>query len=280
VNEVLVSGIFDDARSLQIRFLREAALRGPVTLLLWSDELAARVAGERPRFGFAERLYFLQSLRFVTAVEQYDGDPDGLPEARCADRPVWIATTAFGAVAEQPNEAKRSFCAGHGIELRETAAAELAGFPCGASEHTAGAAGRRGQHQVIVTGCYDWLHSGHVRFFEEAAGYGELNVVIGSDANVRLLKGEGHPLFPQEERRFVVGSFRTVARCLVATGSGWLDAEPEIRTLGIDRYVVNTDGDRPEKRRFCAENGLEYIVLQRVPREGLPRRASTDLRGF
>jgi hypothetical protein len=78
----------------------------------------------------------------------------------------------------------------------------------------------------------------------------------------------------------VVGSFKSVARCLVATGSGWLDAEPEIKALGIDRYVVNEDGDKPEKRRYCEEQGIEYIVLKRTPKEGLPRRSSTDLRGF
>jgi cytidyltransferase-like protein len=137
-----------------------------------------------------------------------------------------------------------------------------------------------GRKRVIATGCYDWLHTGHLRFFEEASEYGELNVVIGSDANVRLLKGEGHPLFSQEERRFVVGSFKAVARCLVSTGSGWLDAEPEIRALEAERYVVNEDGDKPEKRRYCEEQGIEYIVLKRTPKEGLPRRSSTDLRGY
>ncbi len=40
--------------------------------------------------------------------------------------------------------------------------------------------------KVVVTGCYDWFHSGHVRFFEEVSGYGDLYVVAGSDENVRL----------------------------------------------------------------------------------------------
>jgi cytidyltransferase-like protein len=133
---------------------------------------------------------------------------------------------------------------------------------------------------VVVTGCFDFFHTGHMRFFEEASEYGELNVIIGSDANVRLLKGEGHPLFPQEQRRFIVGACRYVTRCLVSTGSGWLDAEPEIKALGAERYIVNEDGDKPEKRKFCEMNGIEYIVLKRTPKPGLPRRSSTDLRGF
>ena len=134
--------------------------------------------------------------------------------------------------------------------------------------------------KVIVTGCFDWLHSGHVRFFEEAAAQGELYVGVGNDANLRLLKGEGHPLFPEDERRYMVQSIRHVKEALITSGSGWMDAEPEIKRVNVQAYVVNDDGDKPEKRAYCAETGLEYIVLKRTPAPGLPRRQSTDLRGF
>jgi len=203
-----------------------------------------------------------------------------------AGRPVWAlaepaAGSAAGALAdraEAPAQAKRAWCAQNGIAYRVLGRVELEGFPY--EPLPADAPRARGAKRVVVTGCFDWLHSGHVRFFEEASAYGELNVVIGSDANVRLLKGEGHPMIGELERRFVVGSMRAVKRCLVSSGSGWMDAEPEIRELGIERYVVNEDGDKSDKRRYCEERGIEYIVLRRVPKEGLPRRASTDLRGF
>jgi cytidyltransferase-like protein len=42
--------------------------------------------------------------------------------------------------------------------------------------------------KVFVSGCYDMLHSGHVAFFEEAAGYGDLYVGIGSDKTINALK--------------------------------------------------------------------------------------------
>jgi len=134
--------------------------------------------------------------------------------------------------------------------------------------------------KVIVTGCYDWLHTGHVRFFEEVAEYGDVYAVVGNDANVASLKGPGHPQFPEDERRFVVGSLKYVKQALVATGSGWLDAEPEIQRIKPDIYAVNEDGDKPQKREYCEAHGIEYLVLKRLPRPGLPRRSSTDLRGF
>ena len=133
---------------------------------------------------------------------------------------------------------------------------------------------------MIVTGCFDWLHSGHVRFFEEISELGDLYVVVGHDKNVRLLKGEGHPMFPQDERRYVVQSIRHVTQALISSGHGWMDAEPEVDRIKPDIYAVNEDGDKPEKQEFCKKHGLEYAVLKRTPREGLPRRTSTDLRGL
>ena len=137
-----------------------------------------------------------------------------------------------------------------------------------------------GRKKVVVTGCYDWLHSGHVRFFEDVSAYGDLYVIVGHDANIRLLKGPGHPLIPAEERRYVAGSIRYVTQALVSSGQGWLDAEPEIQRLKPDIYAVNEDGDQGGKREYCLEHGIEYLVLKRVPAPGLPARSSTELRGF
>jgi cytidyltransferase-like protein len=132
----------------------------------------------------------------------------------------------------------------------------------------------------VATGTFDWLHTGHVRFFEEAAQRGDLLVMVGNDANILRLKGEGHPLIGQDERVYMVAAIRHVAFAFVSSGSGWLDAEEEFRLLEPDIFVVNADGHKPEKAAFCAELGMRYEVLERRPREGLPARSSTALRGF
>ena len=119
-----------------------------------------------------------------------------------------------------------------------------------------------------------------MRFFEETSALGDLYVVVGHDKNVRLLKGEGHPMFPEDERRYMAGSIRFVKQALISSGSGWMDAEPEIEALQPDIYAVNEDGDKPKKREFCKQHGLEYAILKRRPAAGLPRRESTILRGF
>jgi cytidyltransferase-like protein len=287
VSRVYVSGLFDDVRSPQLRFFQEAARLGPLTILLWEDALAVFLTGMAPKFGLAERKYFLESLSYVDKVEVAEPLLVGRGgaalfealTARLGGEPaLWALTGAFGLEVERPSADKAAFCSSRGIEYRVIAAAELAGFPY--EPPPLGAPRAAGLKRVLVTGSFDWLHSGHVRFFEEASALGELNVVVGHDGNIRLLKGEGHPLFSAEERRYQVGSMRLVKRALVSTGSGWLDAEPEILALRPERYLVNADGDRPEKRAYCERAGIEYIVLERLPKEGLPRRASTDLRGY
>ena len=267
--QIIVAGAFDDLRSRQLRLLEEAARLGDVHLLLWPDEAIRSLTGRPPKFPLAERRYFLKAVRYVwrVIVAEPQVNPDALPAGLAVD--VWAEAESQG------NAAPAAFCRTHGIAHRVFTAVELAGFP-----EPLGDPPTPGRPKVIVTGCYDWFHSGHVRFFEEVSAHGDLYVIVGHDANIRFLKGEGHPLLPEAERRYVAGSIRFVKQALVSTGDGWMDAEPEIARLKPDIYAVNEDGDRPEKRAFCEQHGLQYLVLKRTPAPGLPRRTSTNLRGF
>jgi cytidyltransferase-like protein len=277
---VVLSGAFDDLRSIHVRLLQEAARLGPVHVLLWSDEQMEVQSGRLPRFLQPERLYLLESLRYVqrVAVPAAVFDPDTLPHADLLPK-GWPAAGLWVAADFEDSPGRRAFAAAQGLEYRVIPAGQLAGFPA-AHPPPRGPAGPAARPKVLVSGCFDWFHSGHVRFFEEASALGELYVVVGHDANVSLLKGQGHPLFPQEERRYLVAAVRYVRQALISSGNGWLDAEPEIRAVRPDLFVVNDDGDKPEKREYCEAHAIGYVVLRRNPREGLPRRQSTDLRGF
>jgi cytidyltransferase-like protein len=269
---VAVSGSFDDLRSGQVRFLQEAARWGPVHVLLWSDAQVRAYAGRPPKFPAEERRYLLEALRYVDRVTLTDRvlDPACLPDAKQPPAGWWVVSEA----EDSPD--RRAFAASCGLEYRVIRNEELGGFPAAADGSIDGGPRRT----IVATGCFDWFHSGHVRFFEEASALGDLYVVVGHDRNVRRLKGQGHPLFPQEERRYLVQAVRHVKQALVSSGTGWLDAGPEIDALRPEVYVVNEDGDRPEKRAFCRARGIEYVVLERKPKDGLPRRQSTDLRGY
>jgi cytidyltransferase-like protein len=272
MESLVVSGTFDDIRSRQVRLLEEASRLGPVHVFLWSDHVVKTMTGIGTKFPQQERKYFLEALRYVHKVWIVEElpDPDWLPRIAGICPTIWI-------VPENEDTAdKRQYCDSHGILYQIIEESTLQRFPPAALNGGDSSSAKK----VLVTGCFDWFHSGHVRFFEETSSLGDLYVAVGHDENVRLLKGEGHPLFSQAERRYMVGSIRFVKQALVSSGNGWMDAEPEIEAIKPDLYVVNEDGDQPEKREFCKEHGLEYIVLKRIPAAGLPRRESTHLRGF
>ena len=267
--QVVVSGGFDDIKSRDLRFLEEAAKLGELTVLLWPDAALKKITGRPPKFPLAERGYFLNAVRYVSrGVSLGDtANPNELP-------PDWRANIWADCEAAA-NSTRKKFADENKIAYRVFSADELKSFPEPPLMPSV-----PGKKKVIATGCYDWFHSGHVRFCEEASAYGDLYVCIGSDANVRRLKGEGHPLLSEQERRYVVGSIKYVKQALITTGSGWVDADPEIRRLKPDIYIVNEDGDKGGKREYCAELGIEYLVLKRTPAPGLPKRSSTELRGF
>jgi cytidyltransferase-like protein len=268
---VVVMGSFDDARSRHIRFLEEAAKLGSLHVLLWDDKAVHAATGQLPKFPLAERSYLLQALRYVDRIAGVSGpiDPEALPQIDGSQAGVWVVSEA------DDTPQKRNYCVSRGLAYHVVKDQATFGFPPPLIVTP-----QSDRKKVVVTGCYDWFHSGHVRFFEEVSELGDLYVVVGSDANVALLKGAGHPLLSQAERRYVVQSIRYVTQALISSGQGWMDAEPEIAQIKPDRYAVNEDGDNAEKREFCRTHGLEYVVLKRIPKEGLPRRQSTDLRGF
>ena len=131
--------------------------------------------------------------------------------------------------------------------------------------------------KVFVSGCYDLLHSGHIEFFRQASAYGDLYVGIGSDETILHYKHH-HTLYSEQERLFLVKSIRYVKDAFINSGSGILDFAPEVERLKPDILVVNADGDSEEKRRFCAERGIELVVLERTPQPGLQPRSSTQLK--
>ena len=267
--QVVVSGGFDDIKSHDLRFLEESSKLGSLTVLLWPDAALQKINGKAPKFSLAERSYFLNAVRYVSRVVEAGATTDynALPKDLRAD--IWADYDVTA------NETRQKVAEENGVTYRIFTADELKGFPEPLPMPSA-----PGKKKVVATGCYDWFHSGHVRFTEEASAYGDLYVCLGSDANVRLLKGDGHPLLCEAERRYVLGSIKYVKQALITTGSGWVDADPEIRRIKPDIYVVNEDGDKGGKGEYCREMGIEYLVLKRTPAPGLPKRSSTDLRGF
>lgn len=133
--------------------------------------------------------------------------------------------------------------------------------------------------KVFVSGCFDVLHSGHIRFFEEASQYGDLYVSVGSDKTVEELKNRP-TLYNENERLYMVSSVRFVHKAFIARGSGKLDFAEEIKQVKPDIFFVNSDGDSAEKRAFVEGLGVRYVVSNRIPKDLLPVRSTTAIRAI
>ena len=131
--------------------------------------------------------------------------------------------------------------------------------------------------KVFVSGCYDLLHSGHVEFFKQASQFGDLYVGIGSDATYLEYKHR-KPMFPQEERLFMVQNIKAVKEAYINEGSGVIDFLPTLDIVKPDIFVVNAEGGCDTKRQLCEERGIQYIELERTPAEGLQARSSSSLK--
>ena len=131
--------------------------------------------------------------------------------------------------------------------------------------------------KVFVSGCYDLLHSGHVEFFKQASQFGDLYVGIGSDATYLEYKHR-KPMFPQEERLFMVRNIKAVKEAYINEGRGVIDFLPTLDLVKPDIFVVNAEGGSETKRQLCEERGIQYIELQRTPAEGLQARSSSSLK--
>ena len=134
-----------------------------------------------------------------------------------------------------------------------------------------------GGKKVFVSGCFDMLHAGHVEFLNSAANYGDLYVGIGSDDNIRLLKNVV-PTYNADERLFILNNLKSVKMAFVCSVKGMLDFLEDLKQVNLDFFVVNEDGHSKEKEELCRSLNIEYIILKRIPREGLPERSSTELR--
>ncbi len=95
---------------------------------------------------------------------------------------------------------------------------------------------------AFTNGCFDVIHSGHVRGLEKARALADILVVaINTDRSTQRLKGKNRPIFPLKERAKILSAFEFVD-FLVSFDE--LTPLKVIKTLKPDILVKG--GDYPE----------------------------------
>jgi rfaE bifunctional protein nucleotidyltransferase chain/domain len=120
-----------------------------------------------------------------------------------------------------------------------------------------------GRRLVLTNGCFDLLHTGHVRYLQAARALGDaLAVAINGDESVRALKGEGRPLNRAADRAEVVAALACVDHITIFAETRATDllakVRPAIYVKGGD-YTPETL--HAEERAALEQAGAEIRIL-------------------
>lgn len=120
---------------------------------------------------------------------------------------------------------------------------------------------RAGNRVTLANGNFDLLHVGHVRYLRGAKALGgKLVVAINSDESVKALKGEGRPIFPENERAEIVAALADVDAVVVFPER---DVRAIIREIRPDIQAKGTDytADSVPERDAVAEYGGRVAIV-------------------
>jgi len=120
---------------------------------------------------------------------------------------------------------------------------------------------------VLVGGCFDVLHYGHIKFLAQAKNLAQtLVVMVESDQTVRRLKGANRPIHTQDQRKFMLEAIRFVDEVVplfpMETDQDYLRVIADIHP----RVIAVTEGDPIiEKKRMQAETvGAKFVIIQKI----------------
>ncbi len=125
----------------------------------------------------------------------------------------------------------------------------------------------RAKKDVLVGGCFDILHYGHVHFLKNARSLGDrLIVALESDKNIQRLKGKGRPIHDQEKRREMLEALSFVDEVIIL-GPKMTDKDYEKLVLEVKPHIIAvTEGDSMigKKKSHAKKVGAKVIEIPKV----------------
>jgi len=126
---------------------------------------------------------------------------------------------------------------------------------------------KQGKKLVFTNGCFDLLHTGHVRYLQQSRALGDALIIgLNSDASVRELKGPTRPLNREHDRAEVLAGLRAVDGVVIFSdkrATGLIEAiQPHIYAKGGDYTPESLD---PGERAALVKAGTQIQILSLVP---------------
>ena len=109
---------------------------------------------------------------------------------------------------------------------------------------------------IFVNGTFDILHPGHVQLLNYARSLGDsLIVAIDSDQRVRELKGDNRPINPEDDRKLMLESLRSV-------DSVWIfNSDQELEDICRLYNPVMVKGSDYQGKRIVGQQYCKEIVF-------------------
>lgn len=127
---------------------------------------------------------------------------------------------------------------------------------------------RRKDKKIVWTnGCFDILHTGHVKYLKEAKSFGDVLILgLDSDESVRKLKGPGRPINSELERAEILSSMEFIDYIIIfpegAVKNYLAELKPDVYVKGGD---YNVDTINQEERNVVEGYGGKIALVKHVP---------------
>ena len=128
--------------------------------------------------------------------------------------------------------------------------------------------------KVFVSGAFNVLHAGHIRFFEDARALGDYLVVSFPPADLLWSLYDKKSVLDDADKTAVISALSMVDEVVLSTDNDpALSFKSAFKHISPQILAVTTDDQYIEaKRRFCEENGAELVVLEKT----LPENSKTS----
>lgn len=120
--------------------------------------------------------------------------------------------------------------------------------------------------KVFVSGAFNVLHAGHVRFLSDAKALGDYLIVSFPPAELLWKLYDRKSVLDDADKAAVIGALDAVDEVVLSTDDDEvLSFRTAVEQTKPDILAVTTD-DRfmDAKRAFCAEQGIELVVLEKT----------------
>jgi rfaE bifunctional protein nucleotidyltransferase chain/domain len=120
---------------------------------------------------------------------------------------------------------------------------------------------------ILVGGCFDLLHAGHISFLNKAKSNADfLFVLLESDENIKRLKGEERPINSQTDRSIVLETLDSVDYVIALEGMTKNEDYDKLIVQIQPDYIGITKGDRNLKKREeqCNLVNAKLVEIEKI----------------